>query len=228
MTDREKLIKTAYSMIGYTESQIKQIWYKQVGRTDWDGAFCSEFISDCIVLAGLRDKMIISNYSADMARKYAANDQMTTDPEPGDLVFFAYSGEIDHVGLLAAAGSKYYTVIEANIGSDTSSKSVMARYYGIDNRNIAAFAAPLERDDIMKKLDRLSYGAEGNQVRNLQQLLNLYITRYEPLKVDGKYGKNTQERVRLYQTIRMDQNSEYITIIDGICGNETWSDLLLA
>lgn len=74
--------------------------------------------------------------------------------------------------------------------------------------------------DIMGKLETLKKGSTGNQVKNLQALLNLWLTSEEPLITDGIFGDNTEAHLRLYQSI---QHLE----VDGICGHYTWEDILL-
>lgn len=65
----------------------------------------------------------------------------------------------------------------------------------------------------MKKGDR------GNSVKEVQNFLNWYlpafIKKYEPLKVDGKYGSITKTRVTQFQSLMKIQS-------DGKWGHETW------
>ena len=86
---------------------------------------------------------------------------------------------------------------------------------------------PEDEDSIVSKLSYLKLGSTGNEVRNLQALLNLWMPSSTPLVVDGEYFAKTQARVSQYQKIRMTQGSPYITIVDGECGTEVWSDILL-
>lgn len=79
-------------------------------------------------------------------------------------------------------------------------------------------------DIIMGKLDTLKRGDTGNQVKNLQALLNLWTTQdgtYRDIVVDGYFGEETETRLKAYQAL---QGLE----ADGICGPVTWTDILTA
>lgn len=79
-------------------------------------------------------------------------------------------------------------------------------------------------DIIMGKLDTLKKGDTGNQVKNLQALLNLWTTQggtYREIVVDGYFGEETETRLKVYQAL---QGLE----VDGICGPYTWTDILTA
>lgn len=227
MTQREKFIVTAYSMIGKTKQEIKDLW-DRFGLTGWDGEWCSEFVSVCACAAGLSEDIIIGSYSRTMWDKYKSKGETSGVPEAGDLVFFAYGSNVDHVGIVAKVDGLNITVIEANIYPNKS--MVTKNTYKRTTSCIFGYACPLERDDeIMTKLPTLKKGSEGNEVKNLQALLNVYMTKgVSPLKVDGKFGVVTQARLKAYQTARKAQKSAYIKTADGICGAETWSDLLLS
>lgn len=63
---------------------------------------------------------------------------------------------------------------------------------------------------------QIGYGSQGDEVKELQTLLNKNGAK---LTVDGIYGKNTQDAVRKYQ-------KENGLSIDGVTGSNTWSSLL--
>ena len=77
-----------------------------------------------------------------------------------------------------------------------------------------------DTEGIMNELEILKLGSTGNQVKNLQGLLNVWMTSGEPLVVDGIFGKYTETRLKHYQYIQ-DLKA------DGVCGRDTWEDLLL-
>ena len=62
----------------------------------------------------------------------------------------------------------------------------------------------------------LSYGSQGRAVEELQELLN---KNGASLKVDGIFGADTVEQLRIYQ-----QNNDLDA--DGIAGEKTWASLL--
>lgn len=65
---------------------------------------------------------------------------------------------------------------------------------------------------------KVSYGSSGNDVKNLQTLLN---NNGYSLTVDGIFGKETQAAVKDYQ-------SKNNLTVDGIVGNNTWGTLTAA
>ncbi len=76
--------------------------------------------------------------------------------------------------------------------------------------------------------------ASGDGVMVLQRYLNLYLKKYngqsfgsstfQPLKVDGNFGKDTFIHLCYYQYSRNIQGSKGINI-DGSCGPKTWKTL---
>lgn len=77
-----------------------------------------------------------------------------------------------------------------------------------------------QEDDIMSKLPELKKGSAGNVVKNLQALLNAWMTKSEPLELDGQFGDYTEQRLKEYQSIQG-------LAVDGVCGPYTWADILL-
>lgn len=70
------------------------------------------------------------------------------------------------------------------------------------------------------ELPILKYGSQGNAVKNLQGLLNIWMPSYTPLTVDGSFGTKTEERLIAYQKAQG-------LYADGVCGSITWTDLLI-
>lgn len=69
------------------------------------------------------------------------------------------------------------------------------------------------------KLEVLQRGSTGNQVKNLQALLNLWLPSLSPLVIDGYFGAVTEYHLMVYQ------KAQGLTR-DGICGFKTWEDIL--
>jgi peptidoglycan hydrolase-like protein with peptidoglycan-binding domain len=69
----------------------------------------------------------------------------------------------------------------------------------------------------------LTYGCTGADVRQLQKLLNFHLPppRWQPLRVDGRFGTKTRDRVIDCQKLSVDQLRP-----DGIVGPLTWRALL--
>ena len=67
----------------------------------------------------------------------------------------------------------------------------------------------------MAKYNQVSYGSQGDDVKQLQELLNKNGAN---LTVDGIYGSQTQQAVKDYQKSKN-------LAVDGIVGDETWGSL---
>lgn len=67
----------------------------------------------------------------------------------------------------------------------------------------------------------LRKGAKGRTVSELQKLLNMVLSLNPPIKVDGDFGKNTNQAVLAFQ--------EKAKIkVDGVVGKTTWEALAIA
>lgn len=64
----------------------------------------------------------------------------------------------------------------------------------------------------------ISLGSNSDQVKNLQGLLNAWLTHAPALVLDGYCGEITEQHIKMYQRL---QNLK----VDGICGKETWTDI---
>lgn len=76
----------------------------------------------------------------------------------------------------------------------------------------------------LSEMPILKIGSFGNVVKNLQILLNYWMCQNgtnKPLLVDGVLGTLTEQRLKDYQKIQR-------LTVDGICGYETWKDILLS
>lgn len=65
-------------------------------------------------------------------------------------------------------------------------------------------------------LPTVKLGSKGDYVKYLQEILNYYGYK---LKVDGDFGKKTEQAVKQFQKSRK-------LTVDGIVGPKTWSALL--
>lgn len=90
--------------------------------------------------------------------------------------------------------------------------------------HIAVIAADDHEIFEVEKMPTLMNGDTGNVVKNLQALLNLWTTqsgKYKAIKIDGIFGDETEERLKLYQELQG-------LNVTGYCDAETWKDILLA
>lgn len=81
---------------------------------------------------------------------------------------------------------------------------------------------PDPTEEIVSALDTLRNGSKGEQVRNLQNLINgkPWIDQNNvPLVVDGIFGNQTERVVMQYQAYRK-------LVVDGVVGQQTWRDVL--
>lgn len=93
-------------------------------------------------------------------------------------------------------------------------------------RNIWQYVLRYEGEEeggcYMFELDQLEFGDQGKQVRLMQRLLRIRGFKDDslnPVKVDGSFGKKSEEAVMNFQR-------RYGLKVDGICGPETWKKLL--
>ena len=78
---------------------------------------------------------------------------------------------------------------------------------------------PIEEVKVKVEVRKLEKGMSGDDVKSLQALLNLWLTKDTPLYTDGIFGAITEERVKKYQQIQG-------LYVDGVCGEKTWADIL--
>ena len=75
----------------------------------------------------------------------------------------------------------------------------------------------------MFSVDQIQYGSKGSDVLLIQEILKargLYKG-----ELDRIYGNQTKEAVKAYQQARVNQGAKLA--IDGICGPNTWRDILV-
>ena len=200
------------SLLGYTE--------------EW----CADFVSDCAVLAGQSSAIPHDGYCPTLKQKIinAGGKDVTSSPQPGDIVFFNGHVEIVYSGTLNALYS-----IGGNTGSGSSlyARKVCApRIHGgvvcVLRPNYDENAVPLtfQNDDELKipyprptGNPNLQNGSSGDSVKWLQYALNLVNN--AGLKVDGQFGSGTQQAVVNFQ------RTNGLTA-DGIAGPATISKIV--
>lgn len=160
----------------------------------------------------------------------------TSDPKPGDQIFFGAKGSEHHTGIVYKVdGSKVYT-IEGNTSGGVRKKSYSLKYtriagygrprYGENAPNAGTATTTTTTTTTTKgattvnvELKVLKKGAKNNQVKTLQRIL--YAMGYElgDKPVDGSFGPKTDAAVRKFQK---DNKLE----VDGSVGAKTWAKLL--
>lgn len=243
---RGEIVAQAQSWIGCKESdgthrQIIDVYnadkplprgYK-VSYTD---AWCATFVTACAIKCGATDiipKECSCNKMIALLKGlgcWVENDAYV--PAPGDLIFYDWedkgtgdnTGVSDHVGIVEKVSGNTITVIEGNY-NDACKRRVLnlngkyIRGYGVpkyDSEPVKATASVTVSLPVLKK------GSKGKAVKTLQRLLNaLGFTdaTEKALVVDGSFGTATLYALKAYQNAKRLE-------IDGICGAETWKNIL--
>ncbi len=147
----------------------------------------------------------------------------TSDPRPGDLVFFHFKTNqrwTNHIGIVAEVKGNEITTIEGNtsLNSDDNGGAVMKRKRC---SNIVGFGRP-EYDNIERPKEPvkpiLKRGDKGKYVKAWQEYLmscNIDLGKYG---ADGDYGSYTERAVKLYQRLRG-------LPVTGIIDDDDWNSV---
>jgi hypothetical protein len=171
--------------------------------------------------------------SADFFKTAGAWIERGRTPEPGDVIFFYRSGEINHMGIVSRAAGGSVITIEGNSGD-----SVAERCYSVGDGGIAGYGRPrwelaaedtapgaepvepavTEKRFYTLRMPYLSRGSFGELVAAVQTLLILEGYPCGPDGADGDFGPNTEAAVREFQ-------DQLGLAPDGIVGPETGAAL---
>ncbi len=243
---RKSIVKQAQSWIGYKESdgthkKIINVYnaHKPLARgyaVKYTDAWCATFVS-AVAIKCKATSFIPTECSCiqmiDLFKKLGAwveNDAYK--PSAGDIIFYDWEdsgngdnkGESDHVGIVEKVDGSIITVIEGNL-----SNSVARRYLMVNSRYIRGYGVPKYTGEAAKEeqeettvnitLKVLREGDGGYQVKSMQQLLIAKGYSCGMYADDGDFGQATLKAVKAFQKA----NKLYV---DGICGKNTWSELL--
>lgn len=153
-------------------------------------------------------------------------------PKAGDIIMYDWddsgSGENtnnpDHVGIVEKITGNTITVIEGNYSNAVKRRTVLVNgkyirgYIVPKYQNVVEEANP-EATAPADILPMLRNGDTGKTVVAMQILLIGYGYNCGGYGADGEFGNGTYASVRSFQN---DRGLE----VDGICGPETWSNLL--
>lgn len=153
------------------------------------------------------------------------------DYQPGDIVFFNFSGgtRATHVGIVEEVKDNGNLVtIEGNTGTSnqTNGGAVMRREREL--KYVLGAGRPIYGDTTVEveegktvtiTLKQLAKGDKGAQVRSLQQILGAKGYSCGKYGADGEFGSATRTAVRNYQR-------DSGLVADGIVGVNTWNKLL--
>lgn len=159
----------------------------------------------------------------------------TSNPQPGDQIFFCSGGEIGHTGIVESVSATTVTTIEGN-----TSDMVARRTYNLNSSYIAGYGRPRYElvcgndsgeSDVEHPVTtapeqtvptpnkyNLQKGDNNSYVKELQEKLielGYSLPRYG---ADGDFGDETLEAVNKFQ----DENG---LVVDGIVGHATWAKI---
>lgn len=235
-----KFLQIAEAEVGYHEGENNynkfaaqldplNITYGAKQNQPW----CGEFVLWCAVKAfgvekGLRllrsPRPTGIPLCSEGARYFREAGQLGKSPERGDIVFFNYSGGINHTGIVASTYNGAINTVEGNCGD-----AVKRCVYSAHGGNISGYGRPDwaavcedgsdEPKQTVDGLPLLRYGDMGETVRAAQILLIGRGYTCGGCGADGEFGPATRQAVENYQTVH---NLE----VDGVIGPATWASLL--
>lgn len=236
MTQAEKVLDWAFDQIGTAENPLgsNNVRYntEYYGHEVSGSAYpwCMAFIWCGFHETGLSKLFYGGKKTASCTTlmKWAANKGyfVTGDYQKGDVFLYdwdANPADSEHTGFFTGGIDSIgrYIAIEGNYGNK------VARVLRAPKSIIGAFrpqwsdAKPDEsgEDIVAVKLQEISRGDKGEQVKSMQILLIGRGYSCGQYGADGEYGSDTYKALTKFQS---DKGLE----VDGICGANTWSKLL--
>lgn len=137
MTDVEKDIEIAYSVIGYPNSYFAPIFAEFSSL--WDGVPCSEIACCISYMAGNLSKIYVSNYAAGLVSLYQQHNRFGHTPQKGAFIWFDYGDGAgpSHTGRVVNVENNIVYTIEGNVGG-----IVRALTYSINDPTIYGYGYP--------------------------------------------------------------------------------------
>lgn len=216
-------------------------------RMRYDDPWCAAFVSAVGAMAGLGDIILAECSCDEMIALYRGRGQYKSpgyDAQPGDLIFYNWDGNntADHVGIIAEVIPGGYTVIEGNMSDAVGRRHVpkgwaltmgfAAPGYTDAKKEVAAPATSPSKNPKQESKRKaptttstglqppsLTRGDKGLAVKAMQAILIVRGCSCGPDGADGDFGGNTETALRRFQR---EEGLE----ADGVCGNETWRNLL--
>lgn len=225
----KKVLDLARSEIGYHESGENVTKYaSDLDRTNWYNgpkngfAWCDVFVDwlfwKCFGDPLGRNMICQPTGSAGAGCLYSAQYYKgagrwyTTNPQPGDQIFFTYSpGEYSHTGIVESVSAGTVTTIEGN-----TSDSVARRQYTLGSSQIAGYGRPkwelasgqrsseipssgVSGSSSSDYVCILKKGMTGDDVKKLQKDLQKLGYELGRWGVDGDFGNDTYDAVMNFQ-----------------------------
>lgn len=223
MTDRQRDIDMAISVIGRSNDYFKDIWIQFA--SGWDGAPCSEIACCISYMAGNLNTIPVSNYAAGLVDEFRKRGRFGFLAEPGSFIFFTYGNGPEHTGRVIDVNDHIITTVEGNIDNKVVQRSYYddsAYIYGYgypDYSEIEDHITPEEFINAAIYDIELKKGCEGysNLILMVQRYLK-DIGLYNG-SIDGVYGSFTESAVVKYQKANN-------LAVDGWIGPYCWRKLL--
>lgn len=139
MTNVERDVQMAESVIGKPNDFFKPIWLEFASAYGWDGAPCSEIACCISYMAGNLDLIPVSNYALGLVEKFKAAGMFGHEPAVGAFIFFDYKdgNGFSHTGRVIGYDDHIVTTVEGNIGG-----KVVKRNYSRDAYLIGGYGYP--------------------------------------------------------------------------------------
>ncbi len=251
---KDRVISLAQSQVGTREGENN--WNKYAAELDplsltWGSKqnqpWCGEFVLWLFYKAFGVDtglKMLYSTKPSGIPLCSAGADyfknagKFYNSPELGDIIFFYYSGGINHTGIVVGVSGGVVTTVEGNSSDKVSRNSYSAGStiiagYGRPNYVLVANVAHDTQPDTVEtprwqtcikvtaEYPQLMNGDKGEAVRFLQTILPFHSFRYKcgVYGADGDFGPATQNAVERFQ-------KDKGLVVDSIVGEATWAALL--
>lgn len=145
------------------------------------------------------------------------------EPEVGDQIFFRYSTEIAHTGLVWKVTAQYVYTIEGNVNGEVVQKTYLKKnksIFGYGRPNWSLVADEPTPAPVPMPVDKpvLKRGDSGSEVKKMQNQLIAHGYPLEKYGADGDFGAETETAVKKFQKDRG-------LVPDGIVGKMTHAEL---
>lgn len=203
---RQTIIDTAAAENGTKENPANSNKTKYGAWFGFDAApWCAMFVSWVYDTAGhplgIVETLKGFKYCPSGYNFWKANNRLTEDPQPGDIVLFDWNGDgtCDHTGIFIRwiEEGKTFTTWEGNtsVNNDSDGGEVMTRTR--KKSVVKAFVnTGLFNDAVAPVPLTMRRGDSGTEVTRIQKLL--YDLGYE-MVVDGDFGPGTEGAVKKFQ-----------------------------
>lgn len=250
---KQKLIAWLNSQLGYHELPDNNTKYadtdvdtKLYGFDMHNAPWCDYFVDFAFIQCFGFEKGAAMTYQqpngsalcSASAGYYKQNCAWYPTPEIGDQIFFYYSGDINHTGIVVDITSSYITTIEGN-----SSDSVKKNQYRLNDNSIAGYGRPKwslvececeesadEENDVPIQHRRTYFHLERGdgmnnpipQVKAWQILLNAWGY---GLEADGEFGDQTYASTLAWQELCKETYCGDVEV-NGAVDEDDWIEII--